>query len=74
MSGVPAPWVPAPPREVLSVRIRPDLKLALEGYVTAMRGQGWDLQTRDVLEHLLRDLLTEEGRETLTRELEQAGR
>lgn len=74
MPEQPSPWTRPPPREVLSVRILPEHKQALEAFVEQLQGQGWTaLKPGHVLEHLLARLLTEEGRAEIEAELLKAG-
>jgi len=68
---VPAAWAVQPaPRETLSVRVQPEYRSALDAFVAELQGQGWrGLQKHHVLEHLLRPLLSEEGKAQLVEEL-----
>ena len=68
---VPAAWaVPLLPRETLSVRVQPEFRSALDAFVADLQGQGWrGLQKHHVLEHLLRPLLSEEGKAQLVEQL-----
>lgn len=71
MPDLPAPWTPPPVRQTLSVRILPEHKAALEGFVAELQAteRFKGIKPGHVLEHLVRDLLTEEGRERVRREL-----
>lgn len=70
----PAPYTRPVPREVLSVRVLPDHKAALEAFVEELQGEGWTgLKPGHVLEHLMARLLTEEGRAEVRRELAAKG-
>jgi len=52
------------------VHVQPVHRSALEAFVTELQGQGWrGLQKHHVLEHLLRPLLTEEGKAQLVEQL-----
>lgn len=73
MSGVETPWVRPPVREVLSIRVMPEVKASLDEFTAGLRAEGWNgIQKHHVLEHLMQRLLTEEGRAEVRRELEQA--
>ena len=71
---MPATWAVQPaPRETLSVRVQPEFRSALDAFVTELQGQGWrGLQKYHVLEHLLKPLLTEEGKAQLVEQLRDA--
>ncbi|AZI45279.1 hypothetical protein EHF33_20430 (plasmid) [Deinococcus psychrotolerans] len=71
---VPTAWaVQPPPRETLSVRVQPVFRSELEAFVAELQSQGWrGLQKHHVIEHLLRGLMTEEGKAQLVAELREA--
>ncbi|BDP44821.1 hypothetical protein DAETH_47900 (plasmid) [Deinococcus aetherius] len=67
---IPNNLVRPPVREVMSARVRPELKQALDAFVTELQAHGWTgLQKHHVLEYLMRDLLTEEGRSRVREDL-----
>lgn len=58
------------PREVLSIRLIPGVREALDAYYAELQEAGWvNVQKHHVVEHLLARLLTEEGRVEITTEL-----
>jgi len=55
------------------VRVQPVYRAALEAFVAELQGQGWrGLQKHHMLEHLLRPLLSAEGKAQLVEELRKA--
>lgn len=70
---VPETWEGPQVREVMSVRLDPELKAALDGFVAELRAEGWPLQKHHVVEYLLRELKTEEGRAKVRAELGARG-
>lgn len=58
------------PREVLSVRLVPGMRQALDAYHAELQAAGWvNIQKHHIMEHLMNRLLTEAGRAELTAEL-----
>ncbi|MFB9992030.1 hypothetical protein ACFFLM_08665 [Deinococcus oregonensis] len=66
--GIPGAFVRAQ-RETLNTRVRQEFRVALGGLVNQLKGQGWRIEQNGIVEHLLQPLLTEEGRQRLTRQL-----
>ena len=68
---VPEAWAVQPlPRETLSVRVQPAYRSALDAFVAELQGQGWrGLQKYHVLEHLLKPLLSKDGKAQLVEQL-----
>jgi len=66
--GIPGAFVRAQ-RETLNTRVRQEFRVALGGLVNQLKGQGWRIEQNGIVEHLLQPLLTDEGRQRLTRQL-----
>ncbi|MVN88755.1 hypothetical protein GO986_18615 [Deinococcus sp. HMF7620] len=66
----PTTWTKEAPRVGVSVRVYPEYRTALDAFTRRCQASGMDaLQRYDVLEYLMRDLLTDEGRQTLLHQL-----
>ena len=66
----PPQWVKPRPRETLGVRTRREYKEGLGGLVEWLQARGWTGVTVGlVTEHLLRDVITQEGWERIEAEL-----
>ncbi|WP_261665480.1 hypothetical protein [Deinococcus sp. Marseille-Q6407] len=62
----PPQWVKPRPRETLGVRTRREYKEGLGGLVEWLQARGWTgITTGLVLEHLMQDVITQEGWERI---------